>query len=293
MLSEIKFIDVNGVRTRYLEAGSGEPLVLHHGAEFPRAATNAEVWSRNIEGLAKSFRVLAVDKLGHGYTDNPKTDADFSFEAVVQHGYDFMQALGLGPAHLVGHSRGGYLVTRLALEHPEAVKTLTIVDSNSIAPGYPANGSFYVDLDQRNPHPPGSRDYLWYYVEAHTFSTQHMETDPEWIDNMLEILDQPKVKELQRRFQSIRESYRASIERSKAETIGWLEEKRLKTPTLVVWGFNDPSAPLELGYGLFQLIAPQVPRSELHVFNEAGHHTFREHPESFNRVVTAFIQGIA
>ncbi len=141
-MSEIKFVDVKGVRTRYIEAGSGEPLVLYHGAEFPHSATNAEVWGLNIEGLAKSFHVFAVDKLGHGYTDNPKTDQDYTFGAVGRHGYDFLQALGLGPANLVGHSRGGYLVTRIALEHPEAVKNIVIVDSNSIAPDYPANSPF-------------------------------------------------------------------------------------------------------------------------------------------------------
>ena len=54
-MSEIKFVDVKGVRTRYIEAGSGEPLVLYHGADFPRSATNAEVWGLNIEGLARSI----------------------------------------------------------------------------------------------------------------------------------------------------------------------------------------------------------------------------------------------
>lgn len=290
-MSESKFIDVKGVRTRYIQAGSGEPLVLYHGAEFPRAATNAEVWSLNIEGLAQSFRVIAVDKLGHGYTDNPKTDADFSFDAVVRHGYDFLDALNLGPAHLIGHSRGGYLVTRLALEHPEAAKSIVIVDSNSIAPDYPANSPFYIELDQRNPHRPGSWNYLWYYVEAHTFSTRHMEQDKPWLENMLTIAGLPKVAELRERFERVGNAYRASIERSKAETIGWLREKRLKVPTLIVWGFNDPSAPVELGYRLYELIASQVPRSELHIFNEAGHHSFREHPEEFNKVVTAFLSA--
>ncbi|MCH7570277.1 MAG: alpha/beta hydrolase [Deltaproteobacteria bacterium] len=286
-MSEIKFVDVKGVRTRYIEAGSGEPLVLYHGADFPRSATNAEVWGLNIEGLARTFHVFAVDKLGHGYTDNPKADEDYTFGGMVQHGYDFLQTLSLGPANLVGHSRGGYLVTRIALEHPEAVKNIVIVDSNSIAPDYPANSPFYVELAKKNPHPPGSWDYIWFYTEAHTFSTKHM--NREWIENMVKIAQLPKSAELQEKFKKVGDFYRADIEKAKAETIGWLREGRLKVPTLIIWGFNDPSAPLELGYRLFSLIASQVPRSQLHVFNEAGHHSFREHPEDFNRVVTDFL----
>ncbi len=106
---------------------------------------------------------------------------------------------------------------------------------------------------------------------------------------MMKIAQLPKSAELQEKFKKVRDFYRADIEKAKAETVGWLREGRLKVPTLVVWGFNDPSAPLELGHNLFKLIASQVPRSQMHVFNEAGHHSFREHPEDFNRVVTDFI----
>ncbi len=56
--------------------------------------------------------VIAFDKLGQGYTDNPKSDADYTMHAIVQHAIAFLDKLGKKPYHLVGHSRGGYVVTR-------------------------------------------------------------------------------------------------------------------------------------------------------------------------------------
>ena len=67
-----KFVDVGGIRTRYYDYGQGEPIVMLHGG----SRSGANVFSRNIPGLAKRFRVLAMDRLGSGLTDNPKTAAE-------------------------------------------------------------------------------------------------------------------------------------------------------------------------------------------------------------------------
>ena len=62
---KIKYVDVNGIRTRYLEAGTGEPLLLVHGGGFGRCYNaSANDWDLNIDGFAKSFHVFAIDKIG-------------------------------------------------------------------------------------------------------------------------------------------------------------------------------------------------------------------------------------
>ena len=65
-----KFVDVNGVKARYYEAGQGEPMMLIHGGSTGGSST-ANVWSRNVAGLAKRFHVFAVDRLGSGLSGNP------------------------------------------------------------------------------------------------------------------------------------------------------------------------------------------------------------------------------
>ena len=102
------FVDVNGVRTRYYDYGRGEPIVLAHGGTVLGGALGtANSWSRNIPGLATTFRVLALDRLGQGMTANPTDDNDFGMEGDVEHLYQFIRTLKLERVHLVGHSSSG------------------------------------------------------------------------------------------------------------------------------------------------------------------------------------------
>lgn len=112
-----KFVDVDGIKTRYFEKGDGPVVVLFHGGHFGShdCADCADDWGLNFDGLAKWFHVFAVDKLGQGHTDNPKRDEDYTMAAVVRHAYGFLKALGLRNVHPVGHSRGAFVVGRLAL----------------------------------------------------------------------------------------------------------------------------------------------------------------------------------
>jgi 2-hydroxy-6-oxonona-2,4-dienedioate hydrolase len=288
-MSETQFVEVKGINTRYIEAGSGEPLVLFHGGEFGNNnMMNAEAWCLNIEGLAETFRVFAMDKLGMGYTDNPKTDKDYTIGAVVNHAYDFLETLELDQVNLVGQSRGGYLVARLALEHPEIVKNLVIVDSGSMSPGSGAEGSFNHDLTKRNPAQVGTKEHIRYIYEAQAFSASHI--TEEWLENMQKMARLPKFAEMQAKMRDLRSAFYADFDLAKAETLAWLQEGRLRTPTLVIWGLNDPSAPLNPGLELFRLISAHATRAEMHIFNHAGHHSFREHPDEFNRVITNFVE---
>ena len=88
-----KFVDVGGIRTRYYDYGQGEPIVMLHGG----SRSGANVFSRNIPGLAKRFRVLAIDRLVRP-DDNPKTAADGGNEGQVRFVRAFIETLKLGPS---------------------------------------------------------------------------------------------------------------------------------------------------------------------------------------------------
>ena len=173
-----KWVDVNGARTCYYEAGSGEPVLFIYGgsAGVAESAECAGTWNLNLLPLAARFRAIAYDKLGQGYTDNPSRDEDYTIGAVVQHAAGFITGLGLPPVHVVGHSRGGYAATRLTLERPDLIQSLTIVNSSTLSPGVGTNEVVLAGC----PYAPYSRESARWIYEHYCFSKASV-TD-EWVN---------------------------------------------------------------------------------------------------------------
>ena len=110
------WIDVDGVKTHYVEAGQGAPFVLIHGGG---ASSSGEVNYYDVIGpLRKKFHVIAPDIVGFGYTA-PRGAQDYSGKAQGDHLVRFIEALDVGPVYLNGNSHGGYLVQYAALERPD------------------------------------------------------------------------------------------------------------------------------------------------------------------------------
>ena len=79
----------------------------------------------------------------------------------------------------------------------------------------------------------------------------------------------------------------------KEETLNWIMQGKLMTPTMLVWGYNAPTAELKRGQALFELIADGSPKSEMHIINRAGHFCYREQPDTFNQVIKGFVDKCA
>jgi len=288
-MQDEKFIHVNGIRTRYFEKGTGEAVVFFHGSHFGTmdACDSAVDWELNFDSLAEWFHVIAVDKLGQGHTDNPKSDEEYTPAAVVRHAHEFLQQMGLKNVHVVGHSRGGYLVARLTLEHPEIIRSCIIVDSGTLAPGPPNTQLIMVNA----PSPRLTRESQRWVIEHYSHSNKHI-TDT-MLDAAVEIANLPKYREAVKKMeeQGLKQSlFSPRLTLEKEETLNWILQGRLKTPTLVVWGYNDPTASLRRGQALFELIADSAPIAEMHVINKAGHFCYREQPETFNQVIRGFVE---
>jgi 2-hydroxymuconate-semialdehyde hydrolase len=113
---EHRRLHVNGFLTHYLEAGSGEPLVLLHGGEFGASAELA--WEKVIDGLAATRRVIAPDVLGFG--ESAKVH-DFTEGRTmrIRQVADLLRQLGVASADFVGNSMGGQmLLVDAASERP-------------------------------------------------------------------------------------------------------------------------------------------------------------------------------
>lgn len=285
-----KWIDVDGINTRYFDAGEGETVVLFYGGNFgSKDGSNCAIaWELNFDGLAANYHVVAPDKLGQGHTDNPRND-DYTMDAVVHHAAAFIENLGLANVHLVGHSRGGYLVTRLTLEFPELVRSCTIVDSGTLGPGVGLNEIVHA----QPPYDPLTRDCQRWTYEKYSFRPDHI-TDT-WLDAVVEVGKLPKTWEAIEKMENEGLKGRLfypELARQKAETLRCIQDHGMKRPTQIVWGYNDPTAPLRQGIPLYEMIAAKERQAYFHIVNESGHFPFREHPERFNEIVHGFIRSL-
>jgi pimeloyl-ACP methyl ester carboxylesterase len=116
-----RYVIVNGVRTRYWEAGKGRKTVLFlHG--FSGAA---EEWIYNIPAFETRFRVLAVDVPGQGMTGKPQ--ASYTHDYYSEFLLGFMDSMKVKTAHLVGHSMGGMIALHYALKYPAKAGKLVLI----------------------------------------------------------------------------------------------------------------------------------------------------------------------
>lgn len=286
-----KYIDVDGVRTRYLEAGTGEPLVLFHGGNMGSAnlAECAEDWELNLPDLSRNFRVIAVDKLGQGFTDNPPCDADYTMSATVQHAHDFLRALDLQHVNIAGHSRGGYLVARLTLDHPGLIRSCTIVDTNTLAPGVPASQQVLANP----PVPRLGRESQRWIIQHYSYNPAHITEG--WLDKVCAAAALPKSKiaaDKMQKQQLSAKQFMPLLNIDKGETFARLRDHGMPRPTLVMWGKNDPTAILAQGQIIYDLIARRQRQAQMCVLNRAGHFCFREQPAAFAATVSGFIESL-
>lgn len=119
LAQEDKYINANGVKIRYIEAGKGAAIVLLHGG-----TSNLESWTSRgvVDNLAKDFRVIAFDARGHGKSDSPRDPAAYGRQQALDV-VRILDALKIERAHIIGFSLGSSTVAQLLTLHPERFLT--------------------------------------------------------------------------------------------------------------------------------------------------------------------------
>ncbi len=261
------YVEVAGLKTFYLERGSGHPVVLIHGAA-PGASSQVS-WKPNLEPLAAAgFRILAFDQPGFGHSDLP---TDYSMEHRVAHARGFLDALGLDRFHLVGNSVGAYIAARLALEDAR-VGRLVLVSSSVLAP----RGSAEADA-LATQHSRELREFSP-SLEAVRAMTQKTLFKGELVTD--ELVRERYEMSIGPRFEAQQRRREAPPPRPILD-----ELPNLRARTLIFWGADDRGAAVERALLLFELI----PNAELHVFARCGHWVQWDQADRFNRLVADFL----
>jgi len=270
------FVDVDGVRVHYQEAGevNAPAMVLIHGF-----ASSTLVWSKVFLALANcGYRVIALDMLGYGYSAKPR-NGEYTIDGQAKLLMRLLDALGIPRAIVVGSSYGGAVAATCALDYPERVEKLILVGAvNNNRPlefalmrlfGSPVFG------DVVSPLLIGSRRLLRRRMKR-------VYDEHSWV------LDERRVDA---RHLPLRA---ASTHRAIIRTVrGWDAERisrdahLISQPTLLLWGETDREIPLADG----ERLHAEIPGSRLIVFLNCGHLPHEEYPEAFTNVVTDFCKA--
>jgi 2-hydroxy-6-oxonona-2,4-dienedioate hydrolase len=273
----VRIVDVNGVRTRYLFEGSGYPLVLVHGAGL-----SGDSWMRNIDALAQDFFVVAPDTLGHGFTESGDYVEGPPHPHIVDHLIALIDILGIDRLAIAGSSFGALISALVYFKLPRRVEKLIVVSSGSM---------FNTEDDLRTGLPKAYRNGLSAYTNP------SLENCRRRLANIF--YDAAKVPEEMMLVQMTSYALPGALEAYGRRMRGMMDleasrpyrildrVEEITIPTLVLWGRQDPR-------GIFARALDAVkrlPDGRLVAFDKCGHHPHLEHPREFNELVRQFVRG--
>ena len=250
------------VKTAYLSAGSGPPVVCLHGG-----GAGAITWYPSISALAEHFHVIAPDIVGYGESDKPDAAYDRPYFAAWLR--DFFLALGIPKAHVVGLSLGGAISLQLSLENSEMVEKLVLVDSCAL--GAKASFGFIFGL-------------FWTYsfpsLAAGRYASRYLAAkpgniDPDYGPYSLQVVKKPGGKKV------FWQGMGAAISAMPEE-----ELRQIQHQTLIIWGEDDKVFSIASGEAAAQIMS----NAKLHRIQDAGHIPFMDQPEVFNDILLQFLR---
>jgi pimeloyl-ACP methyl ester carboxylesterase len=261
-------IAAGGIKTSYLEAGSGEPVIMLHGSG-PGVSGLAN-WQHNIPALAQRFHVLAPDIVGFGATERPD-DIIYSLRTWTDHVWAFLDAHDIGKTAIVGNSLGGRIALQMATDRPDRITKMVLM-------GAPGVGMTLTDgliaLRGYEPSREAMRDLLRAYFAV----------NPAMItDDLVETRYAASIAD------GAYEAYRTMFydPRHAGSELGITEDevRAIATPTLLVHGREDKVVPVQVSMTMLGLL----PNADLHVFSACGHWNQIERADEFSVLIADYL----
>jgi 3-oxoadipate enol-lactonase len=244
--------------------GSGSAVILLHGV-----GGNHTVWNDVIPGLAKEFLVIAPDLRGHGRSRSPP-DSHYTFAELMGDVLHLLDEKGIPSAHFVGVSGGALLALRITLEHPERVRSLTMV-----------SGAAYTDAHTRSVAERWGKTLLEEGPDRFALRLLKDLYYPDWVEANLDFAD--SVRE-----QVKHQDYAPAVEWAVA--MGQFDERNrvasVARPTLIVQAMND--AVIDPSHG--RILRQSIPGSQIRILTETGHLVPLERPKELLDTLLPFLR---
>jgi 3-oxoadipate enol-lactonase len=261
-------IMIDGNQVNYEMAGpaAGPVVLLSHSL-----ATNLSVWDPQIEVLARDFRVLRYDTLGHGGSDAPP--GPYSLDQLARQAAGLLDALGIARVHFLGLSMGGMIAQALALFKPQSVASLLLCGASSRIPPEAQNlWKERIRIAECEGMEP-----LVEPTVARWFTAPYRASHPEVI---------VRVRGMIRRTSAL--GYAACCHAIAAlDLTDRLQAIRM--PALVIVGEEDQGTPVAMSRAIHERLAG----AEMVILPSASHLSNVEQPQAFNSAVTAFLGRVA
>ena len=283
-------VETNDAEINAVRGGQGLPVLLLHG--YPQ--THA-MWHRVAPRLAEDFTVVAVDLRGYGDSSKPfgsEDHATYSKRAMAADGVEVMQSLGLPSFAVVGHDRGGRIGHRMALDHPDRVTKLAVLD---IVPTRHVYSTVSKDL--------ATDYYHWFFfIQPYDLPETLIGADPGYYlrkklggwGTSLDTFAPGVLAEYERCFRDPAtvhascEDYRAAASIDLVhDQADWDEGRKVECPLLALWGGRGVMERLYDVEDVWSGYASDVRGGSL----EAGHYLAEERPEETAWELTRFLAG--
>ncbi|MFC7327012.1 alpha/beta fold hydrolase [Marinactinospora rubrisoli] len=278
-------IDTGEAEIAVAVAGSGPPLLLLHG--FPQTHV---MWHRVAPALSEDFTVVLSDLRGYGASSRPPATAGhqpYSKRAMARDQVEVMRRLGFPAFAVAGHDRGGRCAYRMALDHPERVRALAVLD---IVPTLDAYERVDADLAhglwrwflmaQRHPIP---ERIIAADPETFFFGTGAEVFAPEALAAYRSAVARPGA------VQAMCEDYRAASTIDRANDAADLGRRRIRCPVLALWGAHSTVHAWYDVLAVWRRWADDVRGAAL----DSGHFLAEEAPEATTRHLRAFLTATA
>lgn len=271
----LKTVVVEGNRIAYTDSGEGPPVILVHGF-------GGSMWQWEYQQpLSLSYRLIVLDMLGAGLSGKP--DIEYTPAQLVDFMRNFMDALQITNAALVGNSMGAGIVMGMALTYPDRVDKVVLIDG---LPDQIRNKLTSPSLQRAlGPWPP-----LWVLKLANWFAgpgtTKKILSEMVHNDELLTpaVIDRSTRN---RRRPGFFKPLRATVKNLPLWESGFAQRiGEIRQPTLILWGAKDAVFAPSVGEQLHRTI----PRSQLTLIPDAGHIAMWERPDVINPLLIKFLQ---
>jgi pimeloyl-ACP methyl ester carboxylesterase len=259
-----KFIEINGNKIRYFESGSSKKtLVLVHGL-----GASSERWKYVLPLLATEFHVVVPDLVGFGYSDKPL--ADYTIDFFSNFLEKFLLSLGIEQTSIIGSSLGGQIAAEYTSSHSHSVNKLILVSPSGIM----KQSTFALDayiMAALYPNEESARNAF------ETMDGSGKKIPMEIINGFVTRMKLPNAKF----------AFMSTLLGLKNSDLITKKLENISSPTLVIWGSDDPVIPITFANGFVSSIND----CKFYEMNECGHTPYVQDPKLFASQVLKFLNN--